>query len=123
MLIRSLLFDLCVSQHFFLGQVYFMPLAAYISMKTLPDVGARFRTLRKQARKTQRELAAATGMRQEAISRFEAGSASDFSLNKLLTLLQALDLEFDFKPAVRRPDLDDLLAERRGRLDDAKDPS
>lgn len=85
--------------------------------------GARFRTLRKQARKTQRELAAATGMRQEAISRFEAGSASDFSLNKLLTLLQALDLEFDFKPAVRRPDLDDLLAERRGRLDDAKDPS
>ncbi|AMG88944.1 Putative transcriptional regulator [Bordetella bronchiseptica RB50] len=123
MLIRSLLFDLCVSQHFFLGLVYFMPLAAYISMKTLPDVGARFRTLRKQARKTQRELAAATGMRQEAISRFEAGSASDFSLNKLLTLLQALDLEFDFKPVVRRPDLDDLLAERRGRLDDAKDPS
>ncbi|CCJ49855.1 Putative transcriptional regulator [Bordetella parapertussis Bpp5] len=123
MLIRSLLFDLCVSQHFFLGRVYFMPLAAYISMKTLPDVGTRFRTLRKQARKTQRELAAATGMRQEAISRFEAGSASDFSLNKLLTLLQALDLEFDFKPVVRRPDLDDLLAERRGRLDDAKDPS
>ncbi|KDC17339.1 DNA-binding helix-turn-helix protein [Bordetella bronchiseptica F-1] len=98
-----------------------MPLTAYFSMKTLPDVGARFRTLRKQA--TQRELAAATGMRQEAISRFETGSASDFSLNKLLTLLQALDLEFEFKPAVRRPDLDDLLAERRARLDDAKDPS
>ncbi|CCJ59159.1 Putative transcriptional regulator, partial [Bordetella bronchiseptica MO149] len=113
----------CVSQHIPLSRVHFMPLTAYFSMKTLPDVGARFRTLRKQARKTQRELAAATGMRQEAISRFETGSASDFSLNKLLTLLQALDLEFEFKPAVRRPDLDDLLAERRARLDDAKDPS
>ncbi len=114
---------LCVLCHFLLSQGKFMLSNAYFSMKTLPDVGARFRTLRKQARKTQRELAAATGMRQEAISRFEAGSASDFSLNKLLTLLQALDLEFEFKPTVRRPDLDDLLAERRGRLDDAKDPS
>jgi len=90
-----------------------MSSSAYFSMKTLPEIGAHFKALRKQAYKTQDQLAAATGMRQEAISRFEAGSAADFSLGKLLVLLQALDLELDFKPAMRRPTLDDLLAERR----------
>jgi len=90
-------------------------------MKTLPEVGARFKALRKRARKTQDQLAAATGMRQEAISRFEAGSAADFSLGKLLVLLQALDLELDFKPAMRRPTLEDILVERRTRPDGGKD--
>lgn len=98
-----------------------MSLDAYFPLKTLPDVGARFKSLRKNAHKTQGQLAAATGMRQEAISRFEAGSAADFSLGKLLTLLQALDLELDFKPTMRRPTLEDLLTERRSHADDGKD--
>lgn len=95
----------------------------YYSMRTLPDVGTCFKAMRKKAHKTQGELAATTSMRQEAISRFETGSAADFSLNKLLKLLEALDLELDFKPAVRRPTLEDLLAERRSHLREKQDRS
>ncbi|HWL28207.1 MAG TPA: helix-turn-helix transcriptional regulator [Burkholderiaceae bacterium] len=90
-----------------------MPTDAYQDGRTLPDVGARFQKLRKRAGKTQSEVAQAVGMRQEALSRFESGAATDFSLGKLLKLLQTLDLELDFKPVMRRPTLDDLLAERR----------
>ncbi len=82
-------------------------------MRTLPDVGSQFKALRKQAAKTQGEVAAAAGMRQEALSRFESGSAADFSLAKLLRLLQALNLELDFKAASRRPTLQAVLQERQ----------
>ena len=90
----------------------FMPPDAYL-METLPDVGQRFRALRKKAGKTQQEVAAAVGMRQEALSRFESGKGADFSLGKLLRLLQALEMNLEFAPAIRRPTLDTLLAERR----------
>lgn len=82
-------------------------------METLPDVGQRFRALRKQAGKTQQEVASAVGMRQEALSRFESGSGADFSLAKLLRLLQALEMNLEFIPATRRPTLTAVLAERR----------
>jgi HTH-type transcriptional regulator / antitoxin HipB len=80
---------------------------------TLADLGQRFRALRKAAGKTQTEVARAVGMRQEALSRFESGRAVDFSLSKLLRLLQVLDLALDFKPVVRRPSLGDVLREVR----------
>ena len=80
-------------------------------LTTLPDLGRRFRALRKAAGKTQTELATAVGMRQEALSRFESGAGADFSLAKLLRLLQALELELDFRPVVRRPTLNDVLRE------------
>jgi len=83
------------------------------SLHTLPDVGRRFQALRKQAGKTQTEVASAVGIRQEALSRFESGGGADFSLAKLLRLLQVLNLEIDFKPATRRPTLIDVLSERR----------
>ena len=83
------------------------------AMRTLPELGRRFQALRKAAGKTQTEVAQAVGMRQEALSRFEAGSGSDFSLGKLLLLLQVLELQFDFKPDTSRPSLDDLLVEVR----------
>lgn len=85
---------------------------AYL-METLLDVGRRFRALRKRAGKTQQEVAAAVGMRQEALSRFESGNGADFSLAKLLRLLQALEMNLEFAPATRRPTLDTVLAERR----------
>lgn len=81
-------------------------------LRTLPDVGQRFRDLRKSAGKTQLEVAKAVGMRQEALSRFESGRGNDFSLAKLLRLLQVLDLELDFRTITRRPNLKDLLQER-----------
>jgi transcriptional regulator with XRE-family HTH domain len=82
-------------------------------MGTLPDLGAAFRALRKQAGKTQTEVAQAVGMRQEALSRFESGRAADFSTAKLLRLLQALGLELELRPATRRPTLTAVLQERR----------
>ena len=85
----------------------------YSTMDTLPDVGDRFRQLRKKAGKTQSEVARAVGMRQEALSRFESGRGTDFSLTKLLRLLQALDIELDFIGTTRRPTLATVLEERR----------
>ena len=83
-------------------------------VETVPDVGAAFRQLRKKAGKTQAEIAAAAGIRQEVVSRFEAGRSADFSLGKLLRLLQALDAQLTLEVAgQRRPTLIDLLEERR----------
>lgn len=83
-------------------------------VETVPDVGAALRRRRKQAGKTQVEVAAAVGMRQEALSRFESGRGADFSVAKLLRLLQVLDLQLDFQSvAPRRPTLNTVLQERR----------
>lgn len=90
---------------------------AYLLMETLPDVGAAFRRLRATAGMTQVEVAAAAGMRQEALSRFESGRAADFSLGKLLRLLQAVDAQLEFNMVgPRRPTLDMVLRERRAGL-------
>lgn len=94
-------------------KVEFMTTTAYTPMETLPDVGNRFRQLRKKVGKTQSEVASAVGMRQEALSRFESGRGVDFSLTKLLRLLQVLDVELDFVSATRRPTLSSVLEERR----------
>lgn len=89
---------------------------AYVNkppLETLPDVGRWFQVLRRSAGKTQVEVASAVGMRQEALSRFESGSGTDFSLAKLLRLLAVLELELDFKPVTRRPSLTEVLTEVR----------
>ncbi|WP_301278590.1 helix-turn-helix transcriptional regulator [Dechloromonas sp.] len=90
-----------------------MPPNTYLAMETLPDVGHRVRLLREKAGKTQSEIAGAVGMRQEALSRFESGRGADFSLTKLLRLLQVLGVELDFVSATRRPTLSSILEERR----------
>jgi transcriptional regulator with XRE-family HTH domain len=87
--------------------------ASFGDLSTLPEVGARLQALRKAAGKTQVQLAQAVGMRQEALSRFESGSAADFSLGKLLRLLDALDLTLDLRPRTGRPNLDEVLREVR----------
>lgn len=83
------------------------------SLSTLPDVGARYKQLRKAAGKTQTEVAEAAGLRQETLSRFETGTSNDLSAGKLLRLLQVLDMEMAFAPATPRPNLNDLQKERR----------
>jgi transcriptional regulator with XRE-family HTH domain len=82
-------------------------------LRTVPDVGRRLKALRKKIGKTQTEMAACAGLWQESLSRFESGRGVDFSLAKLLKLLDTLGLEIDFKPTTRRPTLNDLLDERR----------
>lgn len=82
-------------------------------MKTLADLGLEFQALRKQAGLAQQDTARRVGMRQEALSRFERGRGSDFSVAKLLRLAQTLGCDLYFAPARRRPTLDDVLAERK----------
>ena len=83
-------------------------------MKTLVELGAELQALRKETGLTQAETARRAGMRQEALSRFERGRGSDFSVAKLLRLAQTLGRDLDFAPVHKRtPTLDDVLAERR----------
>jgi transcriptional regulator with XRE-family HTH domain len=82
-------------------------------LMTLPDVGRRFQVLRKASGRTQTEVAQAVGIRQEALSRFESGRGNDFSLAKLLRLLEVLAVRMEFVPATRRPSLADVLKEVR----------
>lgn len=82
-------------------------------MKTLADLGAELQKLRQQAKLSQKQVAAATAMRQEALSRFESGRSNDFSVAKLLRLVQALGYDLQFVPAQKRPTLTDVLAETR----------
>jgi transcriptional regulator with XRE-family HTH domain len=82
-------------------------------MKTLSDLGDELQRLRQSAKRNQTHLAEATGMRQEALSRFERGRGNDFSVAKLLRLAQALGYDLAFVPSHGRPTLDDVLAETR----------
>ena len=82
-------------------------------MKTIVDLGVELQQLRTQAKMTQGRMANATGMRQEAVSRFECGRGNDFSVGKLLRLVQVLGYDVQFVPARGRPTLHDVLAEIR----------
>jgi len=81
-------------------------------MRNLNDVAVQFRMLRQTAGKTQLEVAKLVGMRPEALSRFESGRATDFSLVKLLRLMNVLEKELKFVNMAQRPTLEDILEER-----------
>jgi HTH-type transcriptional regulator/antitoxin HipB len=80
---------------------------------TLPDVGCRLRALRKAAGLTQAELAKASGVRQEDLSRLETGAAESLQVSRLLSVLQALGHRIEFRPAMAAPTLDRVLEELR----------
>jgi HTH-type transcriptional regulator/antitoxin HipB len=82
-------------------------------MKSIADLGMEFQDLRNKAGMTQEQLASAAGMRQEAVSRFERGRGSDFSLLKLLRMAQVLGHDLQFTAAHNRPTLEDVLAETK----------
>ena len=83
-------------------------------MKTVADLGLELQALRKASGKPQRELAAETLTRQEALSRLERGRSADFSVAKLLRLAQALGVEVVLVPSTSvRPTLESVLSERR----------
>lgn len=83
-------------------------------MKTVADLGLELQALRKASGKPQRELAAETLMRQEALSRVERGRNADFSVAKLLRLAQALGVEVVLVPSTgARPTLESVLSERK----------
>jgi len=82
-------------------------------MKTLSDLGQEFQALRKANHQTQSEVGVRAGLTQEALSRFERGRGTDFSLAKLLRLAHALGHDVALVSAGARPTLDDVLAERQ----------
>ena len=81
-------------------------------MKTLTDLGEEYQRLRKEAGKTQTEIAELSGTQQEALSRFERGRGNDFSLGRLLRMAHALGYDLEFVPITKRPNLTDVLQER-----------
>lgn len=81
-------------------------------MKTIVDIGQEYRALRKQAGKTQKEVANIVGSHQESISRFERGRGCDFSLGRLLQLAHAINYDVAFVPSKGRPTLTEVLRER-----------
>jgi HTH-type transcriptional regulator/antitoxin HipB len=61
------------------------------------QIGALIRRARKQQALTQQQLSAKTGLRQETISLIETGNPAA-RIETLLTVLSALDLEFQIAP-------------------------
>jgi len=82
-------------------------------MNSLPDLGRALARLRKERGLTQKELAAACGMGQSTLARFETGGVAEFGSRKLLRLLEVLGHEMRYVPMNRSFTLDDALAERQ----------
>jgi len=65
--------------------------------RTPKQIGAVIARLRRAQNLTQAELAAKVSLRQEAISKIEAGNAAT-RLSKILDVIAALDLELVIRP-------------------------
>lgn len=65
--------------------------------RTPKQIGATIARLRREQNLTQAELAAKVSLRQEAISKIEAGNAAT-RLSKILDVIAALDLELVIRP-------------------------
>ena len=104
---------ICVVCYNILLLTIIMRYNTYCIMKTLVDLGVELKQLRQQTKMTQEQVAAALGMRQEALSRFERGHTNDFSVSKLLRLAQTMGYDLQFVPQHGRPTLSDVLAETR----------
>jgi transcriptional regulator with XRE-family HTH domain len=83
-------------------------------MQTLPELGVAVATRRKNLGLKQGEVAAMSGVSQEALSRFERGNVAEFGSRKLLAVLGILGMEIQFVPFVPAGSLDDLRVERGG---------
>lgn len=83
------------------------------NVKTIVDLGAELATRRQAFEKSQAEVAAAAGLRQDMLSRLERGRLPDVSVSKLLRVAHSLGLELTLAPpAQERPTLDTLREER-----------
>lgn len=65
--------------------------------RTPKQIGAVIARLRREQNLTQAELAAKVSLRQEGISKIEAGNAAT-RLSKILDVIAALDLELVIRP-------------------------
>ncbi len=76
-------------------------------------LGASVRRARKEAKRTQGELARTLGMSRATISGIENGTIGEIGARKLDGLCQALGLELFVGPKHSRPTLKQLREERR----------
>jgi transcriptional regulator with XRE-family HTH domain len=82
-------------------------------MNNLTSLGSEVKTRRRERDLKQRQLAQMTGLPPETLCRFENGNLADFSVNKLLRVLSALDLDLVVRPKGSAITLDDLRVERQ----------
>jgi transcriptional regulator with XRE-family HTH domain len=80
-------------------------------------LGESVRRARKEAGRTQGELAHSLGMSRATISAIENGTIGEIGARKLDGLCQALGLELFVGPKHQRPTLKQLREERRARRD------
>ncbi len=76
-------------------------------------LGESVRRARKEAKRTQGELARSLGMSRATISAIENGTIGEIGARKLDGLCQALGLELSVGPKKGRPTLRELREERR----------
>jgi HTH-type transcriptional regulator / antitoxin HipB len=82
----------------------------------LVDVGPLLKAARKAAGLAQEQLASPLGMSRTTISAIESGRCQEIGFSKLAALLSAVGLELTVKPRAARPTIDELRAERRGKI-------
>lgn len=79
----------------------------------LSEIGALFRSARREQRRTQAELARELGMSRATLSALESGRCSEIGVRKLSALLEAVGLDLFAAPRRVRPTLDELREEHR----------
>ncbi len=86
---------------------------AMASIMELAEIGALFRSARREHRRTQSDLARELGMSRATLSALEGGRCSEIGVRKLSALLEAVGLELFAAPRRGRPTLDELREEQR----------
>jgi transcriptional regulator with XRE-family HTH domain len=84
----------------------------------LNDLVEQFKRARIASRLTQREAAEAAGVSAILVSQFERGALTELGAVKLLSLLRAVGLELQVRPAGHQRTLNDIAVE----LDAATNP-
>lgn len=75
---------------------------------TLAELGSEVARVRKERRFSQTDLARAAAVSRQSISLLERGTLSDLGVQKVMRVLDALDLELVVRPAGHPVTLDDL---------------
>ena len=75
---------------------------------TLTELGSEVARVRKERRLSQTDLARAAAVSRQSISLLERGAVSDLGVQKVMRVLDALDLELVVRPVGHPVTLDDL---------------
>lgn len=79
--------------------------------------GALIRQARKAMKRSQGDLAQSLGMSRATLSAIENGTVVEVGVRKLDAVCRAVGLDLFVAPRRRRPTLEELRAERRGRAE------